>query len=72
MPAQLCCAVAPTGIERLVSSIQDVSLLASPTGFDRQLHYWDPDHPDRVAQYLVVVDALVGAASSVGRLSHST
>ena len=45
-------------IQRLAASLDDVASIAAG-GFDHQLHYWDAEQPDAVAQYLLVVDALV-------------
>ncbi|KAI3435683.1 hypothetical protein D9Q98_001741 [Chlorella vulgaris] len=44
-------------IERVVASLDDVAEIAAGS-FDRELHYWDSEQPDAVAQYLLVVDAL--------------
>jgi hypothetical protein len=45
-------------VERLAKSITDVSAILEGT-FDHELHFWDPERPELVAQYLLVVDALV-------------
>jgi hypothetical protein len=37
--------------------LDDVAEIAAGS-FDRELHYWDSEQPDAVAQYLLVVDAL--------------
>lgn len=36
--------------------------------FDHALHFWDPDRPELVAQYLLVVDALVSTTQTSGHL----
>lgn len=42
-----------------VSSLSSDDLAAVTAGcFDRQLHFWDEQRPELVAQYLLVVDAL--------------
>lgn len=46
------------GLEWLAASLAAAAPRLSPASFDRQLHFWDPNQPELVAQYLLVLDAL--------------
>ncbi|KAI7835398.1 hypothetical protein COHA_010694 [Chlorella ohadii] len=46
------------GIQQLAASLADAAPHFSPASFDRTLHFWDPAQPERVSQYLLVLDAL--------------
>ena len=60
-----CCLQLPTSL-----TVSQVCALAMGAGcFDHQLHLWDPQQPELVAQYLLAVDALVRAAPAKGQVA---